>query len=33
VDLAVIGTQTIALVEESGVGAVRTFIESLRDPC
>ena len=32
-DLAVIGTQTIALVEESGVDAVRPFIESLRDPC
>ena len=31
-DLAVIGTQTIRLVEESGVDAVKPFIESLRDP-
>jgi len=31
-DLAVIGTQTIRLVEEKGVGAVKPFIESLRDP-
>jgi tryptophan synthase alpha chain len=29
-DIAVIGTQTIRLVEKEGVGAVRTFIESLR---
>ena len=29
-DLAVIGTQTIRLVEENGVGAVKPFIESLR---
>jgi tryptophan synthase alpha chain len=31
-DLAVIGTQTIRLVEESGVAAVKPFIESLRTP-
>lgn len=31
-DLAVIGTQTIRLVEESGVAAVKLFIESLRAP-
>lgn len=31
-DLAVIGTQTIRLVEESGVAAVKPFIESLRAP-
>lgn len=31
-DLAVIGTQTIRLVEESGVEAVKPFIESLRPP-
>ena len=30
-DLAVIGTQTIRLVEEHGVEAVKPFIESLRD--
>jgi tryptophan synthase alpha chain len=30
-DLAVIGTQTIHLVEENGVEAVKPFIESLRD--
>jgi tryptophan synthase alpha chain len=31
-DLAVIGTQTIRLVEKSGVGAVKAFIEGLRTP-
>jgi tryptophan synthase alpha chain len=30
VDIAVIGTQTIRVVEEHGVGAVRDFITSLR---
>jgi tryptophan synthase alpha chain len=30
VDIAVIGTQTIRVVEEQGVGAVREFIASLR---
>jgi tryptophan synthase alpha chain len=30
VDIAVIGTQTIRLVEEKGVGAVRDFIIGLR---
>jgi tryptophan synthase alpha chain len=29
-DIAVIGTQTIRLVDEEGVGAVRRFVESLR---
>ncbi|MDE0887452.1 MAG: tryptophan synthase subunit alpha [Myxococcota bacterium] len=32
VDLAVIGTQTIRLIEESGIEAVKPFIEGLRDP-
>jgi len=32
-DLAVIGTQTIRVMEEQGVEAVRPFIEGLRAPC
>jgi tryptophan synthase alpha chain len=32
VDIAVIGTQTIRVLENEGVGAVRGFIESLRAP-
>ncbi|MDG2333688.1 MAG: tryptophan synthase subunit alpha [Myxococcota bacterium] len=31
-DLAVIGTQTIRLIEEKGIEAVKPFIEGLRDP-
>ena len=30
VDLAVIGTQTIQVMEEQGVAGVKPFIESLR---
>ncbi|NQZ99130.1 MAG: tryptophan synthase subunit alpha, partial [Myxococcales bacterium] len=32
VDLAVIGTQTIRVIEEQGVDGVKPFIEGLRGP-